>query len=129
MPRSAFLPRHIPACVCCVPAGLPGALPGHHEHAHGHLGAHGLPAQPLDGRQARQEEGAAAGQAAHEEDTQQSRGAGGEYEAEPQLLAAALGVALLNESLPMASGDNGQGMGWLRIGWNGRGWVEGKGMG
>lgn len=36
--------------------GLPHALSGHHEHAHGHLRAEQLPAQPVDGSQAGQAE-------------------------------------------------------------------------
>lgn len=57
-------------------AGLPHALPGHHEHAHGHLGAQQLPAQPVDGSQAGQAQGPARRPARPEapEQSQQPRG-------------------------------------------------------
>lgn len=39
--------------------GLPHALPGHHEHAHGHLGAEQLPTQSVGGSQTGQAQGPA----------------------------------------------------------------------
>lgn len=58
-------------------SGLPHALPGHHEHAHGHLGAEQLPAQPVDGSQAGQAQGPAR-HTARPEAPEQSQRPGGE---------------------------------------------------
>lgn len=80
-------------------SGFPHALSGHHEHAHGHLGAQRLPAQSVDGSQTGQAQGPAP-HAARPEVPKQSQRPSGESSL-PEARAGRLGPSQQPACLPV----------------------------